>query len=127
MITLQDGQTSLGSIKLQAGLTELSTLEVIAQRSTVETPYTFTDVEKKDIQQNLGSRDLPLVVNSSPSYYSTNQGGGAGDSRLNVRGFNQQNVAVMINGVPVNDMENGRVFWSNWDGLGDAAQSVQLQ
>ena len=24
----------------------------------------------------------------------------------------------MINGVPQNDMENGWVYWSNWDGVG---------
>lgn len=127
VITLQPGQTNLGTIQLESGITELSTLEVIASRSTQETPFTFTDVDKKDIQQSLGSRDLPLVLNASPSFYSTNAGGGAGDARLNVRGYNQRNVAIMINGVPVNDMENGWVFWSNWDGLGDAAQSIQLQ
>jgi hypothetical protein len=33
----------------------------------------------------------------------------------------------MINGVPVNDMENGWVYWSNWDGLGDASNSIQVQ
>ena len=27
----------------------------------------------------------------------------------------------MINGVPQNDMENGWVYWSNWDGVADAA------
>ena len=59
--------------------------------------------------------------------YATNQGGGAGDARINVRGFNQRNVAVMINGIPVNDMENGWVYWSNWDGVADATTSIQLQ
>jgi hypothetical protein len=44
-----------------------------------------------------------------------------------VRGFNQRNVAIMINGVPVNDMENGWVYWSNWDGVGDATSSIQMQ
>jgi len=33
----------------------------------------------------------------------------------------------MINGVPQNDMENGWVYWSNWDGVADAAQSIQMQ
>jgi hypothetical protein len=32
----------------------------------------------------------------------------------------------MVNGVPVNDMENGRVYWSNWD-LGDVTKSIQVQ
>ena len=86
VIRLQEGQTSVGTINLEAGITQLSTLEIIAQRSTAETPYTFTDIEKKDIQQNLGSRDLPLVLNSSTSYYSTGQGGGAGDARADGAG-----------------------------------------
>ena len=33
----------------------------------------------------------------------------------------------MINGIPVNDMENGWVYWSNWDGVGDATSSIQVQ
>ena len=40
-------------------------------------------------------------MNLVPSVYATNQGGGAGDARINVRGFNQRNVAVMINGIPL--------------------------
>ena len=33
----------------------------------------------------------------------------------------------MINGVPQNDMENGWVYWSNWDGVGDVHSSIQMQ
>lgn len=87
----------------------------------------YTNVAKTDMEYRLGSRDIPLVLNTTPSVYATQQGGGAGDARVNVRGFNQRNVAVMINGVPVNDMENGWVYWSNWDGVADATSSIQLQ
>ena len=118
---------NLGNIYLESGAIGLNELEIIASRTTAESPFTFTDVKKAQIQENLGSRDIPAALNATPSFYSTNQGGGAGDSRLNVRGFNQRNVAIMINGVPVNDMENGWVYWSNWDGLGDAASSIQIQ
>ncbi|MBE0570704.1 MAG: TonB-dependent receptor [Ignavibacteriaceae bacterium] len=92
-----------------------------------ETPVAFTDIDKKQIQFNLGSRDIPLVWNSTPSVFATNNGGGAGDARVNVRGFTQRNVAIMINGIPINDMENGWVYWSNWDGLGDVTSSIQIQ
>ncbi|MCF8242523.1 MAG: TonB-dependent receptor [Melioribacteraceae bacterium] len=101
---------------------------VVADRAKErETPVAFTNVDKKDMELRLGSRDIPLVLNTTPSVYSTQQGGGAGDARVNVRGFSQENVAIMINGVPVNDMENGWVYWSNWDGVGDATSSIQLQ
>ena len=33
----------------------------------------------------------------------------------------------MINGIPINDMENAWVYWSNWDGLGDVTSSIQIQ
>ncbi|RYE17695.1 MAG: hypothetical protein EOP51_23430 [Sphingobacteriales bacterium] len=67
-----------------------------------------------------------MILNETPGVYATQQGGGSGDSRISIRGFDQRNVAVMINGVPVNDMENGAVFWSNWD-LGDVTRQVQVQ
>lgn len=121
------GDVDLGTIKLMEGSNQLSAVEIVASRTTAESPFVFEELDKKEIVQNLGSRDLPNVLNVSPSVYSTNQGGGAGDSRINVRGFNQRNVAVMINGVPVNDMENGWVYWSNWAGLGDASSSIQVQ
>ena len=101
---------------------------IVADRAKMrETPVAFSDVPKADMQRKLGSRDLPLILNDTPGVYATAQGGGAGDSRINVRGFDQRNVAVMINGVPVNDMENGWVYWSNWDGLSDVASSMQVQ
>ena len=101
---------------------------VVADRAKLrETPVAFSDVPKADMDRKLGSRDLPMILNDTPGVYATEQGGGPGDSRINVRGFDQRNVAVMINGVPVNDMENGWVYWSNWDGLSDVTSSIQVQ
>ena len=127
-VTVEAGSTAVVDFTLLPSAVALGGIEVLAERAEERrTPVAFTDVSKTRIQAELGSRDLPLVLNVTPSVYSTAQGGGAGDARINVRGFSQRNTAVMINGVPVNDMENGWVYWSNWDGLGDAATSIQLQ
>jgi outer membrane receptor for Fe3+-dicitrate len=107
---------------------EVTGLDTIAVRAIPGlTPVAFSTIDKDDLADRLASQDLPLALNTSPSVYATTAGGGAGDARVNVRGFDQRNVAVMINGVPVNDMENGWVYWSNWDGVGDVASSIQLQ
>jgi iron complex outermembrane receptor protein len=92
-----------------------------------ETPVAFTKIDKEQMKFSLGSRDIPLIMNTTPSVFATDQGGGAGDARINVRGFNQRNIGIMINGIPINDMENGWVYWSNWDGLGDATSSIEMQ
>ena len=105
----------------------LTDVEVLASRASEKTPVAYTTVGKEEMELRLGSQDIPMALNTTPSVYATQQGGGAGDARINIRGFNQRNVAVMINGVPQNDMENGWVYWSNWDGVADVAQSIQVQ
>ena len=123
--------TIQGSVQYNFEMTEFlfaKTIDVIADRAKErETPVAFTNVKKQKIIEELGSQDIPMVLNTTPSVYATQQGGGAGDARVNIRGFNQRNIAIMINGVPVNDMENGWVYWSNWDGVGDATASIQVQ
>ena len=127
LITLRDSETVVNFV-LEVSSQSLEAMELFASRAlSQQTPVAYSDIEKLTVERELGSRDVPLVLNTTPSVYSTAQGGGAGDARVNVRGFNQRNVAVMINGVPVNDMENGWVYWSNWDGVGDATTSIQLQ
>jgi outer membrane cobalamin receptor len=68
-----------------------------------------------------------MILNSTPGVYATQSGGGDGDARITIRGFNQRNVAVMIDGIPVNDMENGWVYWSNWFGLDAVTSNIQVQ
>jgi len=92
-----------------------------------KTPVAVSTIKAADIERKLGSQEFPEVLKSTPGVYATKSGGGFGDGRINLRGFNSENVAVMINGVPVNDMENGRVYWSNWAGLSDVTAAMQVQ
>ncbi|MES2589631.1 MAG: TonB-dependent receptor plug domain-containing protein [Bacteroidota bacterium] len=110
------------------GSLELEEIKVIGNIvSDRKTPVAVTKIDPKKIQEELGSRDLPMLLNSTPGVYATQTGGGDGDSRITVRGFDQRNIGVMIDGVPVNDMENGSVYWSNWFGLDAITSNVQLQ
>ncbi len=92
-----------------------------------KTPVAVSTIREAVIVEKLGNQEFPEILNTTPSVYATKSGGGFGDSRINVRGFDQRNTAVMINGVPVNDMENGAVYWSNWAGLSDVTSAMQIQ
>jgi outer membrane receptor protein involved in Fe transport len=92
-----------------------------------KTPVAVSTVTAGIIEHKLGTQEFPEILKSTPGVYATKSGGGFGDGRLSLRGFNSENVAVMINGVPVNDMENGRVYWSNWAGLSDVTSAMQVQ
>ncbi|NND77241.1 MAG: TonB-dependent receptor [Flavobacteriales bacterium] len=106
----------------------LAEIEVVGDRAIArKTPVAFTNVPIQLIEEELGSQDLPMVLNSTPGIQATQQGGGDGDARVSIRGFKQRDIAVMIDGVPVNDMENGWVYWSNWFGLDVIQSSMQVQ
>ena len=120
--------TAVVNFSLTSTVLEMSALDVIANTASYrKTPVAFSDLEREELQLRVASRDLTMVMNETPGVYATNGGGGAGDSYLYVRGFDQRNTAILINGVPVNDMENGWVYWSNWDGISDVTSSIQIQ
>lgn len=92
-----------------------------------ETPVAFSNIPTRKLEEELAAQDIPMILNSTPGAYATQAGGGDGDARITIRGFNQRNIAVMLDGIPVNDMENGWVFWSNWFGLDLVTQTMQVQ
>jgi hypothetical protein len=107
---------------------ELEGVEVIADYAKVrETPVAFTTILPSKIEERLSGQDIPLLLNKTPGVYATSQGGGDGDARITIRGFSQRNVAVMLDGIPVNDMENGWVYWSNWFGIDAVTRNIQVQ
>ena len=94
---------------------------------TRQTPVAVSQVNKAEIDLKLGTQELPEILNTTPGVWATKDGGGFGDAKINMRGFQSANVAVLVNGIPVNDMEGGWVYWSNWAGLGDVASNIQTQ
>ena len=127
-VNIKGGINNVNIIKLKTSNLDLKELEVIADivKERV-TPVAATTISAKYIQENLGNQEFPEILRNTPSVYVTKEGGGFGDSRINVRGFEQNNIAVMVNGVPVNDMESGWVYWSNWSGLADVTNKMQIQ
>jgi outer membrane receptor protein involved in Fe transport len=120
---------NFGTIALKPSAESLEEIVITATSFAIErkTPVAVSTIKADVIENKLGSQEFPEILKSTPGVYATKSGGGFGDGRLNLRGFNSENVAVMINGVPVNDMENGRVYWSNWAGLADVTSAMQVQ
>jgi len=94
---------------------------------TQQTPVAVSQVTALEIEERLAGQEFPEVLKSTPGVHANGQGGGWGDSEIWMRGFDNTNVATMINGVPMNDMEGGTVYWSNWQGLGDVTSVMQTQ
>ncbi|MDE6136466.1 MAG: TonB-dependent receptor [Muribaculaceae bacterium] len=118
----------LGVVKLMPDNTVLNDVIVTqAIGKTRVTPVAMSNVDQATIDVKLGGQEFPEILKTTPGVYTNKQGGGYGDAETRMRGFKSQWVAVTVNGVPVNDMENGNVYWSNWAGLSDVTSSMQTQ
>ena len=118
-----DSKTIL-DVNLEEVVVSSRVIDVAKER---ETPIAVSTISGQDVLLKTGNLEFPEVMNKTPGVYATKQGGGYGDSRISLRGFDQRNTSFLINGQPVNDMENGWVYWSNWQGLTDVTSGIQIQ
>ncbi|AWG24362.1 TonB-dependent receptor [Flavobacterium kingsejongi] len=121
---------NLGTIVLSSNsesLDDVVVTGVVDIAKDRKTPVAMSTIKAAEIQEKLGNQEFPEILNNTPSVYVTKGSGGFGDSRINIRGFDQKNIAIMVNGVPVNDMETSAVYWSNWAGISDVTTFMQVQ
>ena len=119
VISLLPSANVLGEVVVTSGVIDVAKVR--------ETPVAVSTISPSEISLKTGNLEFPEIMNKTPGVYATKQGGGYGDSRISLRGFDQRNTSFLINGQPVNDMENGWVYWSNWQGLTDVASGIQIQ
>ena len=120
--------SDLGNIPMEVEAHMLK--DVVVEQSAAKTrltPVAVSTIGAQTIDVKLGNQELPEVLKTTPGVWTTRDGGGFGDAKTNMRGFKSPNVAVMVNGIPINDMEWGGVYWSNWAGLGEVAANIQTQ
>lgn len=93
-----------------------------------QTPVTFSDLTPRQIRERYSVQDVPVLLSDLPSIttYSEN-GNGIGYNYINLRGFDQRRISVMINGVPQNDPEDHNVYWIDFPDLMASTDNIQVQ
>ena len=130
---LTNGAADLGNIEIAVDADALAEVilvgrGIIDMAKDRQTPIAVSTISSAEIQSKaVGNVEFPEVMKSTPSVYVSNQAGGFGDSQMFLRGFDQTNTAFLLNGQPINGMEDGKVYWSNWSGMSDVANAVQVQ
>ena len=104
--------------------------EVIVEAIRIDrsSPFSFSNIDKKDLElKNLG-QDLPILLNFSPSVVTTSDAGaGIGYTGIRIRGVSPQSTNITINGIPYNDPESLGTFWVNLPDFTSSVESLQIQ
>ncbi len=131
-VTVNNGQvTNLGKIAMAEDAQSLSEVVIVGKgivdlAKDRKTPIAVSTIKAAEIQEKGGNFDLPELLTETPSV-QTSKEGGYGDGRISIRGFDQTNTAFLLNGQPINGMEDGKMYWSNWSGILDIANALQVQ
>jgi len=127
-IEIENKNTDLGKIQIAQDVIGLQEVKVFADIITDrKTPVAISTVEAKELDERFAGMEISEVVQNTPGVYSIQGAGGYGDNEVYIRGLDQTNVAFLVNGIPVNDMENGRMYWSNFAGLSEVTRQTQVQ
>ena len=90
-------ELDLGVVKMLSSTIGLNEANVIASVAVDRaTPVAVSTLDARTIEEVIGDKELVETLNITPGVYATKSGGGFGDSRINIRGFDQRNVAVLI-------------------------------
>jgi iron complex outermembrane receptor protein len=97
-------------------------------RADVISPETYTNINRKEINETNLARDLPFLLNSTPSVTTTSDAGnGIGYTGIQIRGTDMTRINITINGIPLNDPESQDVFWVDLPDFASSADNIQVQ
>ena len=126
------GSQDLGSITLTTSTSEIEEVVVVGKGivdlvKDRKTPVAVSTIKGAEIQAKIGASDITQVFVNTPSVNVSGQSGGFGDSRISVRGFQQDNTAFLLNGQPINGMEDWQITRYQSPRMADIANTIQIQ
>ncbi len=101
---------------------------VSATRAAKNSPTAYTNLNKKQIQENNLGQDLPFLLNQTPSVVVTSDAGaGIGYTGIHIRGSDVSRINVTINGIPYNDSEEQGSFFVDVPDFASSVDNIQIQ
>ena len=116
------------TVKDSLKMVTLQNVQVTSTRAGKHTPMAFTNISKEDIQEVNYGKDVPFLLQMTPSVVATSDAGtGIGYTSIHVRGTDPTRVNITTNGIPLNDAESNLVYWSNTPDFISSVENIQIQ
>jgi len=101
---------------------------ISATRVEAQSPTSFSNLNKQEIENKNMGQDIPYLLQSVPSTVITSDAGaGVGYTGIRIRGTDITRINVTLNGIPLNDPESHGVYWVNLPDFSSSIESVQIQ
>ncbi len=91
--------------------------------STLDAPVFVATLE--DLDNNSGAQAVSGLLQSSRDIFTNTAAFNFGVARFKIRGYNNDQTMVMLNGIPMNDLSRGGGTWYKWGGLNDITRYAE--
>jgi len=107
---------------------ELEEIVIMGTRAGKNTPVSYHNIDKEEIERRNLGQDLPYMLSAAPSLvYTSDAGTGIGYTGMRIRGSDASRINVTINGIPYNDAESQGTFWVDLPDFSSSVNSIQIQ
>lgn len=124
-----DGQNVMQNFALKP-TQSLEEVVIQAIRADQKIPVTQKTVERQEIEElYVGQDALFILEETTPSILTYSESGTkmTNYGQMRLRGIDQTRINITLDGVPLNDMIDQGVFFSNFTDFGNSIESVQVQ
>ncbi len=128
--TIQIDQAILLNFNLELDVQSLESVIVTATRVGGDDPFTSTNLDVEAIESIYSGQDPSVVLERLvPSILSYSDAGAdiGNYVQFRMRGIDQTRINTTLNGVPLNDMIDQGVFFSNFSDFSNSMESIQVQ
>jgi iron complex outermembrane receptor protein len=109
---------------------QLENIIIRGVRAKSKDPIVQTNIPKEQVEKvYTGQHPIFLLEEFTPSVYSYSESGTSVGNygQMRLRGMNQERINFSLNGVPLNDMIDQGVFFSNFTDVSSSFESIQVQ
>jgi hypothetical protein len=110
---------------LEAKMIDLGTLELEVDLTSEQQLTLVTIIDNDLSDDNSGSESTASLLQSTKDVFLQAAAYNFGAARFSVRGIDNKYANVMINGITMNRVADGRPQYGNWGGLNDATRNQE--
>ncbi len=127
-ISYQDFESQFFPITLKRGTTiDLGTIFLSSKNSQFQENQGSILLTEDDLNNDRGSSEnITGILQASKDIFQNKAAFDWGQAFFRIRGYGSENAMVLLNGISMNKLFNGRPDWNNWGGLNDATRNQQL-
>jgi len=102
---------------LDLGILKLFPINNLASEIDIE------NLADAEMDEAIGDEGISGMLNSRKDPFNSATAYTFSSARFKRRGYGSEESSLYFNGVPMNDMENGRAYWYLWGGLNDVTRN----